>query len=299
LEWRGEKIVEEGNINAVEGNLVSRRLGLLARARELDAAGETVRAVSAYRELLSAFPDDTEIRTEAKSRLAALFPAFKVADMEMFRRIGAEAELKKREVLCQVYLDEFTAGAYRSPVQATLTEIEKALPKEPLPGASAQEVIDDREQVEAIIGNGYDLRNGHMLWLKSGTEYPKFSDYMLNYYDQRIQSAKILPVAFGIVGVALLVVGPVMLAKADEKADENDAEILTIVGATLTGEGGLMILLTAIIAPVVGVRAKKKKQKLESMMTTALRYPRPGFVGFSPLVGNANAPYGLALNWEY
>ncbi len=292
-EWRGEKTVKEGNINAVEGNLANRRLGLLGKARDLYDAGETVRAAGAYRELLAAFPNDVDIGPEARARLKDLFPAFKAADIEMFRRIETETILQKRAILCRVYLEEFAGGAFRAKVQAALTEIEKALPRSRRPGEPAEPVDDDRAQVEAVIGK--DLSTQYATWQHIGTEPPKFSDYMFNHYEQRRRSAIGISITFGTIGVAGLVVGPVLLAKADREENEN----LTIAGAIVTGEAVVILVATLIAGPVVGVRAKKNKQKLESMKETTIQSSGPQFVGFSPLVADVNAPRGLSLNWEY
>ncbi len=291
-EWRGEKTVEEGNINAVEGNLVNRRLDLLEKARAFYIAGETVRAASAYRELLGEFPDDAEIEPEARARLKELFPAFKAADIEMFRRIEAETILQKRAVLCRVYLDEFAGGAFRAKVEAALTEIEKALPQTRRPGEPAQPVDDDRAQVEAVIGE--DLGLQYAAWQQSWVEkFPKFSDYMIDRYEQNRRGGIKLLVFGGLLGGAGLVVGSVLLANADENSDR------LVAGGTITGIAGALFLAILIVSPWAAVKAKKNKQKLETMKETTIQSFGPQFVGFSPLVADVNAPRGLALNWEF
>jgi hypothetical protein len=300
-EWRGEKTVEEGNLNAVEGTLANRRVALHERARALDAAGETVRAAAAYRELLVAFQSDAEIKQEAEARLAALFPAFQVADEEMFRRIGAEAEPQKRAVLCRVYLDEFAGGAFRPQVQTALTEIEKALPRPRRPGEPAPPPpADERARIEAVVGE--DLGQYHAAWQRARAEqsawaagYPKFSDFMDYYYESQRKAAIALMVVFDVIGVAGLVVGPVLIEKSKKNGDED----YLIAGAIVTGESGAIVIVASILGPVKSFQAKKKREKLAGMRATALQSPRLQFAGFSPLVDKERSPSGLALSWEY
>jgi hypothetical protein len=295
-EWRGEKTVEEGNINAVEGRLANRRVALLEKARALDAAGETVRAAAAYRELLIAFPNDVEIKPEAEARLTTLLPAFQAADEEMFRRIEAEQEPPTRATLCRVYLDEFAGGAHRAEVEAALAQAESASPRPRQPGEPAQPAVDDRAEVEAAIGK--DLGGPYAEWQKSWTaRFPKYSDYMHHYYKDRRMIAITMTVTYSVTFVVGAITGPLLIRKGQRDDDEQ----YVIIGGVLLGVTGAFFVGSIIIGPIVAHNAKKNMLKLEAagMGTTALHRPRLEFAGVALLTDARNEVRGLALGWEY
>ena len=293
-EWRGEKTVEEGNLNAIEGTLVNRRLRLLDEARTFDAAGETVRAAGAYRKLLIAFPNDTEIKPEAEARLTALFPAFQIADAEMFRRIQTEAEPQKRAALCRVYLDEFAGGAFRPAVQTALAAAEQTLPRLQQPGTPARPVVDDRAQVEALLGVG--LSREYTRWRSQEMgRFPKFGDYVYSSWkDGRRELVKFFAILMSL-GLGGVVGGSVWLGIASKNGGGSGL----IGGAVVTGVGGLLVLVDLIIFPAAISKAKKDMKKLEGMRTAALRSPGLEFAGLSPLSDSRNKVNGLALNWNF
>ena len=299
-EWRGEKTVEEGNLNAVEGRLANRRVALLEKAHTLDAAGETVRAAAAYRELLIAFPNDVEIKPEAEARLTALLPEFRAADEEMFRRIEAEQEPQTRATLCRVYLEEFAGGEFRTKVEAALAEAENAFPRQRQPGEPAPPIPDERARIEAVVGE--DIGQYYTAWQRARAEqrawvadYPRFVDFMSWYYESQRKADIALTVIFDVIGVAGLVVGPLLIEKSKENGDED----YLIAGAIVTGESGAIIIVASILGPVKAHQAKKRKEKLAAMQTTARRSSSLDFVGFSPLVDEERSLSGLALRWEF
>ena len=295
-DFRGTSPQVEGNINAVEGRLANRRVALLDRARAFDAAGETVRAAVAYQEILSAFPDDAEIKPEAEARLAALVPAFKIADEEMFRRIEAEQEPQKRAALCRVYLDEFAGGAHRAEAEAALAAAESASPRPRQVGEPEQPAVDDRAQVEAAIGK--DLSKRHAEWQARWTSrHPKFSDYMHFYYKQRRTNAIVFTVTYSVLFVGGTIAGPLLIWKGQREDDEQ----FVIIGGVVLGVTGAFFLGSIIIGPIVVHNAKKNRLKLEAagMGTTALRSSRLELIGFGPLVDARNNVSGVALSWEY
>ncbi|MCK9461410.1 MAG: hypothetical protein M0R80_17405 [Proteobacteria bacterium] len=295
-EWRGEKTVEEGNLNAVEGRLCDRRVALLEKAHTLDAAGETVRAAAAYRELLIAFPNDVEIKPEAEERLTALLPEFRAADEEMFRRIEAEQEPRTRATLCRVYLDEFAGGAFRTKVEAALAEAENAFPRPRQPGEPAGPAVDDRAQVEAAIGE--DLGAPYAEWQKRWTaRFPKYSDYMHYYYKNRRTTAIVFMVTYSVLAVGGAIAGAVLIPKGQEEKDEQ----YVIIGGVIIGVTGAFFLGSIIIGPIVAHNAKKNMLKLEAagMGATALRRPRMELAGVALLTDARSDVRGLALHWEF
>jgi hypothetical protein len=114
-------------------------------------------------------------------------------------------------------------------------------------------------------------------------------------YDSDRSTAVVLSVTFGVIGVAGIVVGPVLIAKSKENHNED----YLIAGAIVTGEAGAMVLLCPIIGPVKATKAKRNRDKLAGMRTTALRSPRLVLVGVAPLVDRERSVSGLALSWEF
>ncbi len=114
-EWEGAKDVEEGNINAVEGQLVNLENRDWHAAQELDRQGAAVAALAAYVAFTQKFADSAQIPT-ANERISALRQQIDAAERELYGKIEASSDPQERLTLCEAYLAGFQQGYRRDAV---------------------------------------------------------------------------------------------------------------------------------------------------------------------------------------
>jgi hypothetical protein len=181
----------------------------------------------------------------------------------------------------------------------------------PTPSAAppAKPIVDDEAAVAAAVGK--DLSRPHAVWLRSRTaRYPRFSDYMYDFYEGKKRGGVVLAAVLGPVFlVAGGVLSGVMFGMYGSKTtcdvvlnydpDCKPVESFRIAGAVFAGVFGAAAVTVIAVGAAKASANKKRMRKIDALRQVALREPKLEFVGFAPLADTEAKPSGLALQWTF
>lgn len=136
--WSGEKDVDEGNVNAVEAEMVDQVAVERARKRELKERknefwnsirssddGTTARqSIRQYYSFIKTYPDDEDKTAVAEKRIDELWIQ---AERDLWGDIKKEEDPQRKNDLCGEYVREFPNGPNLEDVQHRLAQIQAAL----------------------------------------------------------------------------------------------------------------------------------------------------------------------------
>jgi len=105
--WEGEKDLEEGNVNAVEGMLVNQVNLAWNEAQEKDTQNKYAAALLSFERFIEKYPRERKRVRIAKRRIRVLKKALSKREKELLNKIRA-ANINERKIeLCSIFLLEF------------------------------------------------------------------------------------------------------------------------------------------------------------------------------------------------
>lgn len=178
------------------------------------------------------------------------------------------------------------------------------------PAVPPKPVVDDESAVAAAVGK--EVTDQHAYWLRSRTSrYPRFSDYMYDYYKGKkrggIVLAAVLGPVFVVVGGGLAAAMFGMYANTTTcdltlsyDADCEPVQDFLIAGAVFAGVFGAAAVTVITVGAVKASRNKVRMEKVDRVrQAVALREPGLEFAGLLAIADAGGDPRGLALRWTF
>jgi hypothetical protein len=141
--WEGSKDVEEGNVNSVEGGLVYIPHRDFNNARNLDAAGDKIQAVNAYKVFVNAWPGEQELVEQANKRIEILTAELYADEQAFFQKTANETDPWKQKELGEVYLFAFKGFPHESEIKKIIYQAEKEIEKRKKRESAAKALFDE------------------------------------------------------------------------------------------------------------------------------------------------------------
>jgi hypothetical protein len=129
--WEGEKDLEEGEINSIEGKLED----LVAKERKrieaiwigvekLEQGNSIPRAIEAYEAFVKEFPEEKKKHRQARKRISKLQRKLKGAARQLFRGVKKAKTPEERLQLAKIYVDDYPDGEDLGNVMKVIAELD-------------------------------------------------------------------------------------------------------------------------------------------------------------------------------